>query len=228
MENKSIKVLFVDDDLIIGKAVVLSLQNNGYDVFFQSSLTAIESIISELNPNIIILDVEIGKDDGIDASKNIRNLFPNIPIIFVSSHIDSSVAIRALENGGVTYLRKPFNYDELTAYIKRYANIEHINEIKFGMFTLDFYNRILINNNNNNKQNLNKKESLLLKILVSNINKITLREFIIDEIWNNNYESNKSLNNYIAKIRQYLLEDNSIQIETVSGEGYKLTCSKII
>ena len=223
MESRPIKVLFVDDDLIIGKAVGIALKGMGFDIHFQSSLTAIQSVISELKPNIIVLDVEIGEENGIDASKNIRSIFPYIPIIFISSHTDSAVAVRALENGGVNYLRKPFDCVELAAYINRHANSDDNNEIKFGAFTIDCNNRVLRNKNNDTKCDLNKKEYLLLKVLVDNINKVTPRDLIIKEVWGEDLGNDKSVNNYIARVRQCLSADSSIQIETISGTGYSLT-----
>ncbi len=120
-----IKVLFVDDDITLGNIVMMALNASGYEAYYQTSLTAIRSVIQELKPDIIILDVEIGKKNGIDATPEIKAIAPEIPILFVSSHIDSEKVVKALNAGGIAYLKKPFEIEELLAYIQRHSASFH-------------------------------------------------------------------------------------------------------
>ena len=220
--TKQIKVLFVDDDTTLGSMVSQGLTYLGYSVHYQSSMIALESIINEFQPNIIILDVEIGDKDGIDDSSRIRALFPNIPIIFVSSHIEASYVERALESGGTTYLKKPLDISELAAYVKRYAVTKSDTNVSVGLFSLNLASRELLNSENNDSTILNKKESELLNLLITNANNVVSRETIIAEIWNGDYSSEQVLNNYISRLRKCLSEDPRISIKTVPREGYRL------
>lgn len=222
MINNQIKVIFVDDDTTLGNTVQMGLTYLGYKVHYQSSLIAMESIINEFQPNILILDVEIGDKDGIEDSYRIRTVFKDIPIIFASSHTDSSYTVKALDCGAVTYIKKPIDLEELSAYIKRYANCNNTS-LAIGKFSLDLESRELINSENNSSNILNKKEFDLLKLLLKNKNTTVLRELIIFEIWDNDFSSEQILNNYISRLRKFLSYDNTVTIKTVTREGYKLT-----
>lgn len=223
MERNSIKVLFVDDDTTLGSMVTQGLSYLGYRVHYQSSMTALDSIINEFRPNIIILDVEIGDKDGIDDSQKIRTLFPNIPIIFASSHIEASYVVRALDAGATTYLKKPLDIEEVAAYINRYATPKGSSNIAIGIFSLDTATRVLQNSeNSSDATTLNKKECELLQLLHENTGLVVSREMIIERIWNNDFPSDQVLNNYISRLRKYLAADVTISIETVPREGYRL------
>ncbi len=224
MNKEEIKVLFVDDDTLLGDMVSQGLMYLGYKVHYQSTMIALGSIINEFRPNVIILDVEIGDKDGIDDSAGVRLLFPNIPIIFVSSHIESSYVIRALDSGGATYIKKPIDIEELAAYINRYAVAELKNTVGIGHFTLDTSSRLLFDAKNKNSYTLNKKECELLYLLIDNKECVISRSTIIKEVWNNDFSSDQVLNNYVSKLRKNLAGDSSISIETVPREGYRLIC----
>ena len=222
MKNNPLKILFVDDDTMLGSIVTLALNRLGYDTHFQSSLTAIEAVIADLMPNIIILDVEIGEGNGIDAARDIRNKFPETPIIFVSSHIQTDFIVRAIDNGGAVYIKKPFEIEELIVYINRHAATSSNNEITLGNFALDCGKHILKHQSNDIAQLLNNKEFALLRMLAQHRGNVVSRGDILTEIWGDDYGSEQSLNNYIARIRQYLATDKSVEIITVNRVGYKL------
>ncbi|MGL4326555.1 MAG: response regulator transcription factor [Tannerellaceae bacterium] len=223
MSKQATKVLFIDDDTVLGSMVLQGLTYLGYNVHYQSSMIALDSIISEFCPNIIILDIEIGDKDGIDDSARIRILFPNIPIIFVSSHVDTSYVVKALENGGVTYIKKPIDIEELAAYINRYALKSPTDtRIVIGNFILDKSSRLLTNTENNTTETLNNKEVQLIEMLANNIGCVVTRETIIAQIWNDDFSSDQVLNNYISHIRKCISSDSSISIETMPRQGYRL------
>lgn len=77
-----IKVLFIDDDIALGNVVTVALDSLGYETYYQTSLVAIRSVIKELCPDILILDVEIGQKNGIEATPELRLILPDIPILF--------------------------------------------------------------------------------------------------------------------------------------------------
>lgn len=220
-----LKVLFVDDDIALGNIVMLALNDLGYEAHYQSSLTAISSVITELNPDIIILDVEIGLRNGIDAAPEIKMLTPQTPILFVSSHIESSDVIRALNAGGIAYLKKPFEIEELLAYISRHAQPSSINRMKIGTYDLCLEDNTLYRDDVEIKK-LSLSEFKLLKLLASNINHTITRKKIEDELWGGEYCSEHSLNNFIAKLRKYISDDEQLELITIPKIGYKLVQKK--
>ena len=115
------KVLFVDDDIALGQVVILALRALGYAAEYCTTLVGIQGVVQEMQPDIMVLDVEIGEKNGIDAVAELKLTAPDTPILFVSSHIAGSEVARALDAGGIAYLRKPFEMEELVAYIRRHT-----------------------------------------------------------------------------------------------------------
>lgn len=216
-----IKVLFVDDDVALGNIVTMVLDNSGYEVYFQSSLAGIQSVIGELKPDMIILDVEIGKKNGVDVTPALKQIAPQVPILFVSSHVDSAEVVKALRAGGIAYLKKPFEIEELLAYIDRHALVSSSNEIEIGKLLLDTGENLLKKENKVIKR-LSSFECKLIRLFALNINRTLLRTQIEQELWGDGFGNEQSLNNYIAKLRKYLRADASLELITLPRMGYKL------
>lgn len=106
------KVLFVDDDIALGQVVILALRASGYAAEYCTTLVGIQGVVQEMQPDIMVLDVEIGEKNGIDAVAELKLTAPDTPVLFVSSHIAGSEVARALDAGGIAYLRKPFEMEE--------------------------------------------------------------------------------------------------------------------
>lgn len=216
------KVLFVDDDVALGNVVVLALEEAGYEMHYQTSLVGISQVIKEWNPDIIVLDVEIGCKNGIEMASELKILAPDTPLLFVSSHVDGGHILKALAVGGVAYLKKPFEIEELLAYIIRYAPNFHPAGIVIGQFELNVEERLLIKEGQS-AHKLTTFECKLLKLLALNLNTVVTREQIEQELWEGTSGSEQSLNNYIAKLRKYLSEDKQLELLTIPKVGYKLS-----
>ena len=219
-----IKVLFVDDDVALGNIVTLALESSGYEVHYQTSLVGVKTVAKEMQPDIIVLDLEIGAKNGIDAIPELKLVARETPILLVSSHLDSENLVKALEAGAVTYLKKPFEMVELQAYINRFVKPFRANGIKLGMFHLNIEENLLMKEDEVVKR-LSALECKLLKLLMLNMNEVIHREQIEQEIWGDfvTESSEQSLNNYISKLRKYLAEDNRLELATIPKVGYKLS-----
>lgn len=216
------KVLFIDDDIVLGNIVTVALDSLGYETYYQTSLVAIRSVIKELRPDILILDVEIGQKNGIEATPELRLILPDIPILFVSSHTESSFVTQALDAGGIAYLKKPFEIEELVAYIKRHTNTSsHSSYLQIGQFTLYTQDYILMKGEQIVKR-LTLSEGKLLALLANHPDETISRQEMEQELWEDGYTNEQSLNNFIAKLRKYLSEDNTLELTTIPKVGYKL------
>ena len=218
------KILLIDDDLLIGQTVVMGLQDAGYDTHYQSSLAALNTVIDEFKPDVIVLDVEIGTQNGIDCANSIKSLVPHTPLLYISSHIDGLTITRAIEEGAVAYIKKPFDITELIAYIKMCLSKNHNNQnasTTFGKSELIHIDRTLHIANDPIPIQLTKQEYLVLKLLVDNIGCVTLREDIETSMGGNSI-SEQSINNIIHRLRKYIEPDSSIKIDTVRGIGHKI------
>ena len=209
-----IKVLFIDDDIALGNVVTVALDSLGYETYYQTSLVAIRSVIKELCPDILILDVEIGQKNGIEATPELR--------LIVSSHTESSFVTQALDAGGIAYLKKPFEIDELVAYIKRHTNTSsHASFLQIGQLTLYTQDYILMKGEQIVKR-LTLSEGKLLTLLANHPDETISRQEMEQELWEDGYTNEQSLNNFIAKLRKYLSEDDTLELTTIPKVGYRL------
>ena len=214
-----IKVLFIDDDIALGNVVTVALDSLGYETYYQTSLVAIRSVIKELCPDILILDVEIGQKNGIEATPELRLILPDIPIL---SHTESSFVTQALDAGGIAYLKKPFEIDELVAYIKRHTNTSsHASFLQIGQLTLYTQDYILMKGEQIVKR-LTLSEGKLLTLLANHPDETISRQEMEQELWEDGYTNEQSLNNFMAKLRKYLSEDDTLELTTIPKVGYRL------
>ena len=194
----TIKVLLVDDDVMLSSIITTALKDEGYEVHYQSSLTGITTILNEFKPDIMILDVEIGTGDSIDNASELKMAAPGTPILYISSHTESHEVARALKSGAVAYLKKPFSVEELIAYVDRHAHPVSNAIIKIGSLELNIQTRT-----------------------ISHKGEIVSYEKI-EELWEDAIMNEHSLYNYIVKLRKILAADPDISISTIGGNGYML------
>lgn len=220
-----IKILFVDDDVSLGQIVTLAVEAAGYKVHYQTSFLGITEVVKEWNPQLVILDVEVGEKSGFDVASELHRLFPSVPVLFVSSHTDMESVAKGLDMGGVTYLKKPFEIDELLAYIRRYAcPLPAERGIPFGNFRLVPDSHLLLYKGKPFKK-LACLEYNLLELLLVRQGEIVDRDSIILSLWGEGYSSTatQSLNNLISHLRKYFSVDESVRLETHAKVGYSLT-----
>ncbi|MFY7917829.1 MAG: response regulator transcription factor, partial [Chryseotalea sp.] len=113
MENKHIKILYVEDEPFLGKIVKESLESRNFLVSMTDTGADALSLFTSTQPDICILDVMLPKKDGFQIGKEIRAVHPTIPIIFVTAKNQTQDVIKGFESGGNDYIRKPFSMEEL-------------------------------------------------------------------------------------------------------------------
>lgn len=102
--NKIVKVIVLDDDILLGNMIVSFLKEERMEAVFQSSLYgAIDAILS-FEPDIIVLDVEMGEGNGIDFASEIQSRGITIPILFMSSHVRGYEVAQGIKAGGKVYI----------------------------------------------------------------------------------------------------------------------------
>lgn len=224
--EQPLKVLFVDDDLDFAKINCMGLNALGYEVHFQTSLAGIEEAIQQFSPSVIVLDVEIGKDNGIEKAREIIPRFSSIPLLFISSHIDISFITEGLAAGAVHYLKKPFDIRELDAYIQRFAKkMGDESTVRFGNYLLDLKTNQLFYNGFPVKC-LTPLEKNGLFLLAENKNAPVTYDRFTGELWGESFTPDLESNiyNLISKLRKLLNRDGQVTISTIKGVGYMLVC----
>lgn len=216
------KILFIDDDLLLGQIITAALAEEGYEVCYQNSLAAVLAVADEVKPDIVVLDVEIGGADGIDAIPQVHRVLPGVPVIIVSSHTEASEVVRAMDGGAVAYLKKPFEPEELSAYVRRYtaASSGAGRRLAVGTLTVNRDTRMLSQGDRELKR-LTKLELALLELFVSRRGQVVSREDL-EKVWEGSVMNEHSLYNYIKRLRELLAADPSLRLDK-SGAGYVFT-----
>lgn len=124
------KVLVADDTKSMRMLIALTVQQAGHEVIEAANGAEAVSACKEHNIDLIVMDAEMPKVDGFEATKTIREYMDDdwIPLIFLSVHSEDDYIQRALDNGADVYLRKPINSVELQGQIKALSRIADMRE----------------------------------------------------------------------------------------------------
>jgi len=222
------QILLVEDDINLGSVLSEFLSLKGFRVDLCKD--GEEGILKYKGSNydLCLLDIMMPKKDGFTLASEIRKSNKSIPIIFLTAKSMQNDKIEGLKLGADDYITKPFNTEELllriNAILRRsssFTNIKIGTNYKLGKYLFDYEKREL--KFKRFSKSLTYKESELLCLLCENKNNILRREFALSEIWNEEtYFTSRSMDVYITKLRNYLKNDSSIQIENIHGIGFKL------
>lgn len=227
---KKCKLLVVEDDKEINNLISETLGQEQYDIV--QAFDGREALAKyNDNINLVILDLMIPYIDGIEVLRQIREK-SKIPIIILSAKSEECDRVVGLSMGADDYIIKPFSTRELVARVKaqlrRYINYNVTNEEKnavlsHGDLKLDTLNYKAFKNDI--ELNLRPKEFEMLKLFLSNPNRVFTKGQIYEKIWGE--EDLKDYNTVMVHIKRLRnkIEDNSNDpkiIQTVWGIGYKL------
>lgn len=226
----SIKILYVEDELFLGKIVKETLEMRGFDVVMESDGARVMETFTRSQPDICVLDVMLPNRSGFELAEDIRKLNDDIPVIFLTAKTQTDDVIHGFKIGGNDYIRKPFSIEELIARVEnalRMKKDEPVAElgdtIQLGRYRFQLNKQVLAIGNEERK--LSYRESELLKYLYLNRGQVIDRRDLLNHIWgNDSFFNSRNLDVYITKIRGYLKEDDSIEIITIKGMGYRFIC----
>ena len=224
---KKKNILLVEDDVNLGTILSEYLQLKKFEVDLCKNGDDGLAYFKKNNYDLCILDVMMPRKDGFTLGKEIRAINKNIPIIFLTAKSMLKDKIEGFNIGADDYITKPFNTEELilriTAILRRSNNVNSANNLIFniGKYSFDYQKRLL--EINRQVRTLTSKESELLKLLCENNNETLNRELALSLIWkDDNYFTSRSMDVYITKLRNYLKDDDSIEIVNIHGVGFKL------
>ncbi|HEY8959196.1 response regulator transcription factor [Chitinophaga sp.] len=222
----SIKILYVEDEISLGKIVKESLQRRGFEVIMERDGANALSLFKEVNPTVCVLDVMLPNKDGFEIAEEIRAIDTEVPILFLTAKTQTDDLVKGFTLGGNDYIRKPFSMEELIARIKNVlrktenVSLPSNEPIRLGKFRF-YTNRQLLSNGLEEKK-LSYRESELLRILYENRNSIINRKNILDLLWgHDSFFNSRNLDVYITRLRVHLKEDENLQILTIKGVGYR-------
>ncbi|MDX9906423.1 MAG: response regulator [Bacteroidales bacterium] len=225
MNNKA-TILIIDDERQIRKLLEITLNGAGYHVLQAATGKEGMTAAAMHPPDLILLDLGLPDEDGQNVLVRLKEWYLS-PVIILSVRDSEEEIIRALDNGAVDYLVKPFRTGELLARIrnalarqKKDPEVSAI--IKTGDLKIDLVERKVTKNDNVLK--LTVTEYSLLILLAKNHDKVLTHQFILREIWGPGYvEQSQYLRVFIAQIRKKIEDDpdNPAIIVTEPRIGYR-------
>jgi two-component system KDP operon response regulator KdpE len=224
------KVLVVDDELQIRKLLKTGLSAYGYTVITAASGQEALIDTAQQSPDVIILDISLGKPpDGLEVCRSLRE-WSKTPIIMLSVRGDEKTKVTALDAGADDYLTKPFGIEELRARIQavlRRKGDEPLSanqtQIIAGDLRIDLVNRrVLVEGE---EVHLTPKEYELLRLLATNAGKVLTHSQLLREVWGTDYsEMDHYVRVFINQIRKKLRENPARNIRYILNEpgvGYR-------
>jgi len=222
-EQLSHRVLVVEDDGSVRRAVERALSFEGYDVV--TARDGAEALAIVLNDRIeaIVLDVMMPIVDGLEACRRIRARGDTTPILMLTARTDVTDRVAGLDAGADDYLVKPFALEELLARLRallRRSSGAVAEVMKVGDLVMDTGSRVV--RRGDTVLDLTKTEFDLLELLMSNPGIVIDRDTIYDRIWGYDFAtSSNSLDVYIGYLRRKIEANDAPRlIQTVRGVGY--------
>ena len=221
---EKMKIMVIEDDKMLANEISDFLLKWNYLVYVAKDFKNLLIEFSKIEPQLILLDINLPFYDGFYWCRKIREL-SNIPIIYISSRNDDSDKIMGIIQGGDDYLEKPFNLAVLKVKIDAILRRTYEYKEKKKIY---LYQNIYFEENSgkpfyeNDCLELTKSELKIIQTLINNRSNVVTRNELMDVLWNTDeYISDNSLTVLISRMRSKIKKfcGNEI-IQTKKGKGY--------
>lgn len=210
---KKPSILVADDEPKILMFIRANLEARGYEVHLAQDGVEAVDVAGLVAPDLIILDVNMPKMDGIEACRRIRQ-WSSVPIIILSVRGEEKDKVRALDEGADDYVTKPFGVEELLARIRvalrRSTTTPVLTTPTFtcGNLEVDFASRVV--KRHGQPVRMTPTEYELLAYMVSNAGKVLTHKQILHNVWGPEYgEESEYVRVFMRQLRSKIEEDPS-------------------
>lgn len=216
--------LIVDDEIELANNTCEYLNLFGVKTYACYSKKECEEFFLKNETSLLLLDINLSDGSGFEICQELRKN-RDIPILFVSARNMDDDKIIALNIGGDDYIEKPYSLGVLLAKVKvvlkRYVKNSDAEKYDDGNLVVDYINKKVTVKNKEIK--LTALEFKLLTYLIENKGKLITKKELFDNVWNDRYTQDGTLNVHIRKIREQIEEEpnNPKYIITVWKEGYR-------
>jgi DNA-binding response OmpR family regulator len=224
------RILIVEDEAVIRKAIRMACEKEGYEVIEAESGTEGLKQADSARPDLILLDLMLPDISGFDVCREIRKSGSRIPIVILSAKTEEIDIVVGLEIGADDYITKPFRARELLARIA--AHLRRSRQEDQGADGRLNFKELAINLNERRvfrgekEVELTHTEFDLLAFLASNAGKVLSREKILNHVWGYEYPiETRVIDVHIRNLRRKIEQDPShpFFILAVPGIGYRFT-----
>jgi len=227
------KLMIIEDDIKLSSIVREYLEKYGYVVYEVTDFKNIEEQFEKVNPDLVILDINLPYYDGFYLCRVIRKK-SNSPIIIVSARNGEMEQVMGIELGADDYITKPFKLEILLSKVKAALrrsfgeySFKGNNELRINKFTLDESSFKMCYKQNSVE--LSKNEYKLVKKFIENKDKIVTREELLEVIWDDSsFVDDNSLTVNVTRIKNKFMEIGIENVvKTKRGIGYLFNSAAI-
>jgi DNA-binding response OmpR family regulator len=220
------RILVIEDDLTVQKALLHTFETAGYAVTLCDGTNGIEGTFRPSLPTAVVLDLCLPVRPGKEVCRGLKSKYPSLPVVILSAVTDVSDKVLLLELGADDYVTKPFSPRELLARVeaavRRSARPAGKDIFNFGDAAVNFASMTVTRKGV--MVQLTPQEFKLLKFLVDNQDRVVTRDQLLNEVWGyNSYPSTRTVDNHVLRLRHKLENDPTepLHFRTVHSVGYK-------
>ena len=223
------RILVVDDDVQIVRALDINLRSHGYEVVMAATGEAALTSAAAATPDLVIVDLGLPGLDGIDVIRGLRG-WTTVPIIVVSAREGDTSKVAALDAGADDYVTKPFSITELLARVRaslrRHQPVADDPIVETSDFVVDFVSRRVTRNGA--AVHLTPTEWSIVEYLVRHPGRLVTQRQLLQRVWGPQYENETNyLRVHMAAIRRKLepTPGQPRYFLTDPGVGYRFEAS---
>ena len=224
----AVRLAVVEDDDSIRDLLGAGLRFAGYDVQTVANGGGALALITDMRPDLVILDVNLPDIDGFEVCHRLRAAGDDVPVIFLTARRDTDDMRAGFGEGGDDYVTKPFSLDELTFRVEavlrrtgtRTTGRAASQRLTCGHVVLDEETRRAWSDSE--EISLTPTEFRLLRYLLANVERVLTRTQILDHVWSYDFDGDwQIIETYVSSVRKKLEAGNLPRIIfTVRGIGY--------
>ena len=224
------RILLAEDDSALASFVRKGLEAEHYAVDVSVDGEQARALASELEFDLIILDLTLPHLDGVSILRFVRTRKPSVPILVLTGRNRVEDRVQCLDLGADDYLVKPFSFSELSARIRALMRRSHVpaeSVLAVGDLKLDRVERRV--ERGGKRIELTSKEFALLEYLMRNAGRRITRAMIIEHVWNLSFDTCTNVVDVYVNYLRRKVEDGYPQrlIHTVRGVGYELSARAV-
>jgi DNA-binding response OmpR family regulator len=211
------KILIVEDEVNLMEVLEDTLMEENFEIFKAYDGFSALNMFYEVNPDLVLLDINLPKKDGWSICKEIRT-DSNKPIIIMTARDTELDELKGLSIGADDYITKPFSLKILILRIKKLLKMENEDYYLYETMRFNFGTYELIIDSQTIE--LTKKESLFLDYIIKNKGKLLTRDMLLNEVWGYDFDGDNRVVDTLIKRTRKKLSPYGELIKTVRGMGY--------
>lgn len=224
-----LSILVVEDEENLGITLSEYLEGIGHSTQWAKDAKSARELFKSHAPKVVLMDIGLPDANGLELAREFRKTRKDFVLLFLSALNDPETKVEGLEIGADDYITKPFALKELTLRLKRILSSQvEINKLPDVITHGDlkiWFKQYEVQDGSGNILSLSQKECAILELLYTRKNEAIDREEIIEKIWGEDkFPSNRTVDNYIVKLRKWCESDSqkTIEIQSIRSIGYKL------